>query len=235
MNTCHICLQKLYSRHLTICPACWQELPWLDNVCRTCAAPVIQPSTSPHCGKCLQKQPLMRITLAAVQFVQPVQALLYALKFSQKHFYAETFSAILLAKIISSYQQQPLPEILLPIPLHNKRLRQRGYNQVLEIAKPLAKQLAIPLRANLAKRIRYTPPQAQQPLRERERNLKYAFAIEKNVTGRRIALIDDVYTTGATIQACCAALIQQGAATIDVWCCARTPSKHIDIPYTHLN
>ena len=114
-----------------------------------------------------------------------------------------------------------LPDGLLPVPLHSSRQRERGYNQALELARPIAKQLQIPLFNDLATRIKPTPPQSSLSLRQRRHNLKDAFIVNYSVKNKHIAIIDDVMTSGTTVNALAHKLKQAGARRVSVWCCCR--------------
>jgi ComF family protein len=117
--------------------------------------------------------------------------------------------------------QNDLPDLLLPMPLHPQRLQERGFNQAAEIARHLGRRLAIPCDNNACRRIRPTPPQAGLSLRERLRNLRGAFDCSHDLSGRSVALVDDVMTTGASLNALAGAVKQAGAERVDCWVIAR--------------
>ena len=129
-----------------------------------------------------------------------------------------------LAKLmLPALQQLPHPDLLLPLPLHPQRLKERGFNQALEIARPLAKNLKLPLELKLLQRTRDTEHQARLTEKARHRNMRKAFVATGDLTDRHIALVDDVMTTGASLDAAARALKQAGAARVDCWVLARTP------------
>jgi len=107
-------------------------------------------------------------------------------------------------------------DYIVPVPLHPHRLRQRGYNQALEIARPLSRQLGLPIETGRLQRSRRTPPQQGLPSDQRSRNLRNAFGLIGQVTGARILLVDDIMTTGETVRECCRTLLQGGAEEIQV-------------------
>lgn len=116
------------------------------------------------------------------------------------------------------------PQVLVPVPLHRDRLRRRGYDQALELARPLARALALPLRDDLLRRVRATAPQSRLASPQRRRNLRGAFAVSTSgALPMHVALVDDVMTTGATVEAAVTALRRAGVARVDVWVCARVP------------
>lgn len=134
-------------------------------------------------------------------------------------------SALLLARLMArELADAEHPQALVPVPLHRDRLRRRGYDQALELARPLAQALGLPLRDDLLRRMRATAPQSRLAAPQRRRNLRGAFAVrtEGNLP-THVALVDDVMTTGATVEAAAAALRRAGVARVDVWVCARVP------------
>lgn len=111
-------------------------------------------------------------------------------------------------------------DAVVPVPLHRSRLRGRGYNQSLELARPLAKRMQVPLNLGI-ERVRATPPQTAISRAERRRNVRGAFAATADFSGLRIAVIDDVMTSGATVDAVAQCLRKAGAARVEVWVVAR--------------
>ncbi len=115
------------------------------------------------------------------------------------------------------------PQLILPVPLHRNRLRERGYNQALELGRPIAQRLAIPLSSRLVRRVRPTLPQSDMGSpAARRRNLTGAFqAVEPHAVVQHVAILDDVMTTGATVMELARLLRREGVRRVDVWCCAR--------------
>lgn len=118
-------------------------------------------------------------------------------------------------------RREPLPQLLIPVPLHRTRLMHRGYDQAQELARVITRSLAIPLHPHAAKRVRATPHQIGLTEAQRRKNVKNAFVVNESVRGLHIALIDDVMTTGATLYALTQAARKAGAAKIEVWAAAR--------------
>lgn len=120
--------------------------------------------------------------------------------------------------------QGPAPAVLIPIPLHAARLRRRGYDQALELARPLARQLGLPLVIDVLRRGRETAPQSRLDAAQRRRNLRGAFQVDRSTAlPPHVVLVDDVMTTGATLHAAAVALRRAGVARVDAWVCARVP------------
>lgn len=206
---------------MNICSICQTHLPILPDHCRRCANFFTYVSAELNCGACLVNPPPFHATFALFPYEWPIVPLIKQLKFQHQLYHAQLFAELMLQKIPDWYLQTPLPDIILPVPLHPKRLRQRGFNQASEIAKPLARQLAIPLQQHWLKRTKYTNPQSELTAKARKKNLHHAFEATHAVKGLHIALIDDVITTGHTIRACAKSLQAKGARQIDVWCVAR--------------
>ena len=119
------------------------------------------------------------------------------------------------------HRQLPLPDILLPVPLHANRLRQRGYNQALELARPIAAELKLPLDIDSCRRMKATAEQVGLSAKSRRSNIKGAFEVKDSFEDKRVAVIDDVMTTGSTVHELSQQLINAGAKQVDVWVCAR--------------
>lgn len=177
------------------------------------------------CGVCLKNPPAFDRIITAADYAPPVDQLVQSLKFGGKLALAPLF-AHLIARAVNQAENLPPPDILAPVPLAAKRLSERGFNQALEIARPLSRQLHIPLIPALVSRIRETAPQSLTTLAERRKNVRQAFAIGNpflsRLQGRHIAIVDDVLTTGQTMGEIARLLKQAGAATVSGFVFART-------------
>jgi len=202
---------------MDLCAACDAGLPRLGSACLRCALPLPAGGT---CGGCLQRPPRVREVHAACVYAPPVDGLLLRFKFHE-----DLAAGRLLSQLMSeAFAPLPRPDVLVPVPLHASRLRSRGYDQALELARPLARALDIPLRTRWLVRRRATAPQTERDGRARRRNLRNAFVVRGDAcVGRTIALVDDVMTTGATLHTAAHALLRAGARRVDAWVCARTP------------
>jgi ComF family protein len=217
-QNCYLC--GVPSDHL-LCPHCLTDLPYynLENCCQRCARPLDQKSEEILCLRCHLTPPAFSRTYPIFSYRYPINCLIQQAKFDENL----TILTLLGKLMAQRLDYEHRPDILIPIPLHPKRLRQRGYNQALELTKIIARHSRLPFSNHICRRIRYTTPQAQLDGRERETNLTNAFKIQYlNQNWRHIALIDDVMTTGTTVDEVATVLLQAGVRQVDVWCCART-------------
>ena len=201
---------------MDLCQPCRADLPWLDICCPRCAQPLPQPGL---CGRCLSQPPAFAHTLIPLRYEAPVDRWVQGFKFHRQLSSGRLLSRLLLDTI--RHAEYPLPQALIPVPSHHHRLRRRGYNQAAMVAHDLSHWLRLPVHHAL-RRVRATPPQAGLSEQQRRRNLRAAFAVQGPLP-HRVALIDDVVTTGSTIRACARALRAAGAREVAVWALARTP------------
>ncbi len=180
-----------------ICSACLRRYAAARVRCFSCGL-VKPPSGLNRCGRCLQNPPPLDRTVAAWDYAFPWDGLLQRFKFQ-----ARTELAGALAERLLKTIDEPDADLLLPVPLSVQRLRERGYNQSLVLARKLARQLELPCPAGLLLRVRETGQQAHLKLSERAANVRGAFAVEPlrrhELQGKRVAVVDDVMTSGATL------------------------------------
>lgn len=202
---------------MDLCIGCQKSLPIITHSCAVCARPLM---SEDGCNECsLQSMPFEK-TIAAFSYDYPLTHLVQNLKFQETLIYGKILGKLLAAKLNTFYQKNTLPELIVPVPLHTKRLKERGFNQAVEIAKPIAKHFNLPIDFS-CKRIKFTKPQAKLSASERMKNLHEAFQIPTNFRANTVAIVDDVITTGFTIQAFALALKNAGVTQVDVWCVAR--------------
>lgn len=218
---CLVCREPGADGH-DLCGSCRAGLPWNRSACTRCAIPLPGGADDAMvCGDCLQRPPPLHATRAAFVYGAPLDRLLPRFKFHH-----DLASGRLLAQLMAAAcAKAERPEALIPIPLHRTRLRQRGYDQALELARPLARALRIPLFQGVLVRSRATSAQSQLDARQRARNLRGAFAVRGRYLPlpAHVALVDDVMTTGATLHAAAKALQRAGVARVDAWVVARAP------------
>jgi ComF family protein len=202
-----------------ICAPCRADLPWVVSACSRCAIPLT--GTADVCGRCLSKPPAFDACLAAFHYASPIDRLIGQFK-NQRRLSAGKVLSSLLADHLREHARD-WPELIAPVPLHWRRQLARGFNQAAFVAGTLARELDIPL-VSAAKRRLATPKQQQLDRKKRLRNLRNAFTVPGGLSGRHIAIVDDVITTGATAQALSVALKAAGARRVEIWALARTPA-----------
>lgn len=207
-----------------ICAECLHDLPWHDQTqCPQCA----MLSDGLICGSCLNSPPHFDAVHALFRYEYPLDKLLQHYKYRESLHLANTFSALWHEKL----RQKKLAstpsalKLMIPMPMHPTRLKQRGFNQALEIARNLSLKFNIALDYQSCRRIKLTPPQATLPLKERVKNIRGVFSCEKNLQGMHIVLVDDVITSGASLNELAKTLKQAGAVHVECWVIARTLPK----------
>jgi ComF family protein len=214
---CLVCTEPGQHRR-DLCGPCAAGLPQMPVACPHCALPLpADADAGQPCGRCQRRRPPLQLAAAAFVYGAPVDGLLRRFKFHQ-----DLAAGRLLAELMCQPMATlPQPDALMPVPLHRARLRRRGYDQALELARPLATALQLPLCQGL-RRVRATAPQSELDAAARRRNLKAAF-VAKGPLPQHVALVDDVMTTGATLHAAAIALRRAGVQRVDAWVCARVP------------
>lgn len=197
-----------------LCDACTVDLPRLEGpLCPVCATPLATPA--PACGSCLGSPPAFDATLAPLRYAFPVDRLIQHLKYAHRLACVEAFTHRMLDA------PRPAGTLILPVPLSARHLQERGFNQALELARPLARALDLPLDATTLVRPRDTQPQSRLPWRARKSNVRHAFACNRDLTGMTVIVVDDVMTTGATLDAVARTLKDHGAERVVNWVAAR--------------
>lgn len=222
-SSCALCAGAAAQALCRPCRAQFFPAPAVHR-CDCCALPS---QNGLRCGACLRDPPAFDATIAAADYIAPVDQLVLQLKFGTRLALAPLFGSTLLDAIVArGNSAAALPTILAPVPLSAQRLSQRGFNQALEIARPLARSLGIPLFAQLAERVRETRAQAELPLRERQHNVRAAFDLRHQsidqIPGQHIGIVDDVMTTGATLNELARILKSFGAVRVTNLVFART-------------
>jgi ComF family protein len=200
-----------------LCAACANDLPPLPAPgCPRCALPTPNGET---CGRCLAKPPSFDTTIAAYRYDFPLDRLVQSFKYGHRLALADYFGGQL-AQLGAASRIKDF-DLLVPLPLHKERLRERGFNQALELARPVGRAWRLPIDARSCTRTRNTPAQAALPWREREKNIRGAFQCAADFTGKRVILVDDVMTTGASLGECARTLRQRGAQEVALLVVAR--------------
>jgi len=196
-----------------LCPACIAELPTIPDSCPRCALPG---AAGVICGSCLSRPPHFDATLALWRYEFPCDRLVQALKYRARLSLAGFFAR--------SLASRPLPEVdlIVPMPLHRRRLAERGFNQALEIARGLARHLARPIEPRSVLRVKDTLPQTELPYEDRTKNVRGAFLCKLDLSRASVAVLDDVMTTGATLNELARVLKRAGATRVENFVIART-------------
>ena len=227
---CLLCEQVHQGPLTLICPGCHQDLPHIPHACERCGLPIFETRSirqTSTCGNCLKTPPPFQRAIAPLLYSPPIDQQVAAFKYRQQLISGKLLSQLLLQSIQRHYQDQALPDLIMPVPLHWSRLFKRGYNQSLCIAQHLSNTLQIPIVKNNLRRHRRTESQQGLTRQQRQRNLTYAFVLKRPLAGETIALIDDVMTTGATAAEITRTLERAGAGAVHVWTLARTPSPNL--------
>lgn len=215
MTPCLLCGTATLESNL--CADCRTDLPWLDaNHCSSCAHPLPAPGL---CGRCIAEAPHYDRVVAACRYAFPIDGLIQAYKYSGR-----LVAGAALASLLANRARQR-PDLIVPIPLTAQRLRERGFNQALELARSLGQQMGVPVNAQLCVKTRDTLPQTRLPWKERRKNIRGAFVVEGGVAGCHVAVVDDVLTTGATLSELARNLKRAGAATVTGYVIARTVGR----------
>jgi ComF family protein len=210
------------------CRLCWKHIvPFEGPSCACCAQPFVSSAATSftpnhHCQSCLERPPAYRRALTLFPYLPPLQEAICSFKYRGK---------IGLARPLARLMMTALPrevdaDVIMPVPLHPTRLRAREFNQSLLLADHLGRHMGKPVSATNLVRVLATDPQTTLSRRERLRNLRNAFAVCRpdSVVGRRILLVDDVFTTGTTLNECAKVLLQAGAESV----CALTLARTVD-------
>ena len=200
------------------CEGCKTELPWNRVACPGCAQPM---PVAALCSKCLKRAPAFDSAWTAFVHVAPIRRGVLQLKYGARFEQARVLGS-LMGRAIAA-QANPLPDLLVPVPLTRRKLFGRGYNQAQEVARAVSRVIGVSLDPRAAVLVRSPGDQIGQTAAQRRRNLRGAFRFERDLNGLRVALVDDVMTTGATLDALARAARKAGAAGVEAWALARAP------------
>ncbi len=215
---CLLCGQLLpaAANPQSFCTACRLAMPPLGKSnCGRCAQPFPASSSQHLCTTCLKRPTTFSNVYAACPYQGRVKEAIQQLKYRNQVNLAEPLGQIL-SESIATAEVGFEPDCIVPVPLHPTRLRQRGYNQALEISRPLARDLRVPIITGFLKRTLKTPPQQGLTAVERKNNLRNAFTLNKTISADKILLVDDVMTTGETVRECCRVLLQGNVKEVRV-------------------
>jgi len=203
---------------MDLCSSCQRDLPYWQHGCYKCGTYL--DGYEKICGSCLRGDPPFDYTFALCNYVAPITKLILDLKFQHQLIYAKILGKLMAKKL--KHRSEKLPQCIIPVPLSKKRLRERGFNQALELAKPTGKYLHIPIEVNCCWRTRHTEAQAMLLAKHRHKNIKNAFVVKQKFKAKHVAIVDDVVTTGHTVRELRRVLRKSGVERIEIWCCAKT-------------
>ncbi|QID19849.1 ComF family protein [Nitrogeniibacter mangrovi] len=204
------------AEHVRLCDGCRADLPHSGSACPVCA---INCPGGQVCGACLTRPPAFDATVAAFRYAHPVDRLIQSLKYGH-----DLAVAHALGGIMAQVRPTARFDLIMPVPLHRARLAQRGFNQSVELARAMVGRGVEAICLDGLVRHRATMPQAGLSLTERRRNLRRAFVPRRTFVGQSVLVVDDVMTTGATLDAVARCLKQAGAREVVNLVCARTPA-----------
>ncbi|HET8579260.1 MAG TPA: ComF family protein [Methylomirabilota bacterium] len=218
---CPVCDDRLgEGRRDPLCARCWARLERIEGpVCRTCGLPMTVPGI---CGACRRRRPAFAYARAAARYGDVVREALHAFKFGGRRALAAPL-ADLLAAAGPAWLPAGAPDLILPVPLHPRRERERGFNQAVLLARRIGRAWGRSVREDVLRRTIATLPQTDLGLQARRANVRGAFALRRSelVAGRHVLVVDDVFTTGATVGECARCLYKAGAARVGVLTVAR--------------
>lgn len=209
-----------------ICLKCKNTIPFIESsVCSCCGVVFpVNVGTNHFCGRCIKKKPSYQEVLAFTQYEEPIVTVLHRLKYA-----GDTSGLVVIRYCIRENQIQHFEDIdvVIPVPLHLKRLRKRGFNQALLLAREFFYKRNAIIQSDILQRVRNTDSQTFLSREDRRKNLRKAFVVERQerVRGKRVCLVDDVFTTGATIEECSKTLVKAGASEVVALVFARVPGK----------
>ena len=218
-SSCIACGERGNTALLDLCGPCRAELPLNRRCCQVCAIP-LQLDAVALCGECLQRTPRYRRSYCAYEYAYPIPHFVRALKYQNSLSQARVLGE-LLAHYLLQQHTEPWPACFIPVPLSTTRHRERGYNQVLELGRFVERKLKIPMHTQWITRVRDTAEQAGLSRRERRKNLRDAFVVDQDAIPQHVAILDDVVTTGSTVNEVARVLQRAGVEHIEVWAVAR--------------
>ena len=218
-----VCLHCDDSGHneMDLCERCFLNLPWVEFACQHCALPLPNTNSS-TCGACTNRELYFDYASAPFQFDGFIRDAIYQFKFNQKLTQGKLLAQLLMQHVEG--MDLETPELIIPVPLHKKRMQQRGYNQALEIARMVSKNTGSELDYKTVYRNRDTSVQMELPAKQRHKNVKGAFSVKENSTilnNKHVCILDDVMTTGNTVNEVAKCLKDAGVERVGVWCIAR--------------
>lgn len=214
---CHVCRKFIPGAgRLHICQLCLEAIPVVSHpFCTVCGVPFYGSGNDHYCGACLKMPPSFDAARAAIIHEGPARTLIHAFKYSARTHLRRPL-ALLIVEHLTDFIAERKPDLIVPVPLHVRRLRSRGFNQALLLGELLAREWQLPLQRRAMRRIRWTEPQITLAADQRRENVRGAFVVAEAavVQSKRVLLVDDVFTTGSTVEECSKMLKKAGAAEV---------------------
>jgi len=213
-----------------LCEPCAADIPNNPNACVKCALPLTSsdqhpPQSPAHCAQCIKKPPAYEVCWSPFIYAQPLEWMIQQLKFNAKLNFAPLLSRLILNNLPAHLYANDRPDVIIPMPLHRRRLQQRGFNQSQLLIKPIAQALNLPLDLYASKRIRDTEHQTGKSAHQRRQNIKNAFSYKHKPNHQHVVIFDDVVTTGSSVSELTKTLKNGGVKRVDIWCLARAELK----------
>jgi len=226
-------LEHAINQYIEICCSCYKNLPHNAYCCAHCALPLPDDTavntvskSDLLCGRCITQRPQFDYAYSLFCYQDEITGLVHSLKFGEKINYARPIGELLLKKLADELlPEQGRPECIIPVPLHHMRLRRRGYNQSTEISRVIAKKTELAIKHDAVIRQRSTLAQTDLKAKQRQKNIKGAFKVIRSLNDKHVLIIDDVITTGATVNELATALKKSGIERVGVLSIARAPLK----------
>lgn len=214
---CIVCKKTLQKAH-PCCDSCYEALPFQTHACHRCGQRLI--ANSDYCGRCINKPPFFDSCFCPFQYTGIIKNHIQSFKYYQKPELSHDLAHLLEFELQENTIQ--LPELIIPVPLHVRRLRYRGYNQSSLLANALSNTLDIPVAQNFIRKHKNTNSQVGLTSKKRQKNINHSFQIEKHYQAKSVAIIDDVVTSGATANEISKILKKNGVDYVQVWGIAHT-------------
>ena len=226
--TCLLCRVSTVNDNATssvdgyLCAACQADLHVNQGSCSCCAIPVSAHNETKNnlCADCLKRAPAFDNSFSAYIYAQPLEWMIQQFKFNGNLALGSVL-AKLMTEHLGKYDNNALPQVLIPMPLHHMRLKERGFNQSLILAREISKIFNVPVDNKSCRRIKNTEHQTGKTAKERVQNLKGAFVFENKNAYQHVVIVDDVVTTGSSVSELAKTLKRNGVARVDVWSLAR--------------
>lgn len=207
-----------------LCADCHADFVVNHTACGRCGVPMALQQVKPEelvCGQCKKSPPVFDLCWSPFIYAQPLEWVIQQLKFNDKLSFAPLLSELMIQNMPASMLRQQKPDAIIPMPLHDKRLRQRGFNQSLLLVKPLASVVGVKIDSTSCLRCLNTEHQTGKSARQRKQNIKGAFKFDNHKNYRYLVIFDDVVTTGSSVSELSETLKKSGVERVDVWSLAR--------------